>query len=175
MKIHLDETRASCSPSQSKCCQKPRAASAKCRVFPVYLIIFSPKRKDILSVSLQYTHHLFSITPNPEQREESRVFLVPSDYLYLMEKDAASVFSRNINRSEKPKSQSSNLLVTTNSLLERSAVIEDKGDYQFSSSKFLFRQKFSCEITIRTEQRKMLIHSTVPQSRRQKQLLLCCD
>ena len=29
--------------------------------------------------------------------------------------------------------------------IERSAVIEDKGDYQFSSSKFLFRLKFSCE------------------------------
>ena len=137
MKIHLDETRASCSPSQSKCCQKPRAASAKCRVFPVYLIIFSPKRKDVLSVSLQCSHQLFSITPDPEQREESRVFLVSSDYLYLMEKDAASVFSRNINRSEKPRSQSSNLLVKTNFLLERSAVIEDEGDYQFSSSKFL--------------------------------------
>ena len=54
-----------------------------------------------------------------------------------MEKDAASVFSLNINRSEKPRNQSSNLLVKTNSLLKRSAVIKDEGDYQFSSSKFL--------------------------------------
>jgi len=60
-------------------------------------------------------------------------------------KNYVSAFS--MNESEKSTSQSSNFLVKTNSLLERSAVIEDKGDYQFSSSKFLFCLKFSCEIT----------------------------
>ena len=71
-----------------------------------------------------------------------------------MEKDAASVFSRNINRSEKPRSQSSNLLVKTNSLLERSAVIEDEGDYQFFQASFIPSKVFLQITTIRTEKER---------------------
>ena len=83
-------TRASRSPSQSKCCQKPRAASAKCRVFPVYLIIFSPKRKDISSVSLQFSHQLFSINPSQKswnKEKESSFSVTITVFLWIRAKE----------------------------------------------------------------------------------------
>ena len=73
MKIHLDETRASCSPSQSKCCQKPRAASAKCRVFSVFFRLPSVRSQRMF---YQFAHNKCLDYSQAEQRAEARVFPV---------------------------------------------------------------------------------------------------
>ena len=166
-------TRASCSPSQSKCCQKPRAASAKCRVFPVYLIIFSPKKKDV-SVSLQCSHQSFSITPDPEQREESRVFLVPSDYLYLMEKDAASVFSQNTNQKEKPAKQSSYLQVK-NSFHRKKCCDWTRGWLPISTSKFLSYKVFLQIVQLYLRKGRFSFFTQQSTKPKSKQRPSCCD
>ena len=127
-------TRASCSPSQSKCCQKPRAASAKCRVFPVYLIIFSPKRKDILSVSLQFSHQLFSIIPTRNKEMDPEFFCSCLIISSLKKKIYVSAFSRN--KSEKPTKQSISLQAKTHSCLQGRAMI-DEGDYLFYKQVFI--------------------------------------
>ena len=89
----------------------------------------------------------------------------------LKTKNVLSVFSRN--QSEKPAEQSSNLQVP-NSFVEGSAVI-DKGDYLFFEQVFYSIKSFLANHNNTYGKRNMLIHTTVPQSRRQKQLLLCCD
>jgi len=114
-----------------------------------------------------------SIIPTRNKEKDPEFFYSRLIIFDLKTKNVVSVFSRN--QSEKPAEQSSNRQVP-NSFLEGRAVI-DKGDYLFFQASFYSIKSFLANHnnTYVRKKKEMLRHTTVPQSRRQKQFLLCCD